>query len=97
MPSSSHRRRDRNDYSVRTGNASSSLGAWQLGARFSYLNLNDKAIQGGQIYDWTFGVNWFLNANMKLQLNYIVEHRDGPTGTPVGWINGFGLRGVFEF
>lgn len=84
-------------YDLRKGTSCTSLGAWQIGTRFSYLNLNDKEIQGGQIYDWTVGVNWFLNTNMKLQLNYIVEHRDGPTGTPVGWINGFGLRANFDF
>jgi phosphate-selective porin OprO/OprP len=86
-----------NDYQLRNGDAFSSIGAWQIGARFSYLNLNDKAIQGGQVYGWTFGLNWFLNANMEFQCNYIVEHREGPTGTPVGWINGIGLRAIFEF
>lgn len=73
-----------------------SFGAWQLGVRFSYLDVNDKAVQGGQIYDWTVGVNWFLNPNMKLQFNYIVEHRDQP-GATVGWINGVGVRGAYDF
>jgi phosphate-selective porin OprO/OprP len=85
------------DYHLKKGDPYRSFGAWQIGARFSYLNLNDKAIQGGQIYDWTFGLNWFLNPNVKFQANYIVEHRDGPTGTPVGWINGIGLRAAFDF
>jgi phosphate-selective porin OprO/OprP len=71
-------------------------GAWQVGARVSYLDLNDKGIQGGQIYDWTFGVNWYLNANMKFQLNYIAERRDMPTAA-VGWINGVGLRASYDF
>jgi phosphate-selective porin OprO and OprP len=86
-----------NDYYWKKGDSYHSCGAWQIGARFSYVNLNDKAIQGGQIYDWTFGLNWFLNPNVKFQANYIVEHRDGPTGQPVGWINGFGLRAAFDF
>jgi phosphate-selective porin OprO and OprP len=85
------------DYSLGSRNCYGSLGAWQVGARFSYVNLNDKAIQGGIVYDWTFGLNWYLNANMKFQFNYIVEHRDGPTGTPVGWINGVGIRANFDF
>lgn len=87
----------RSDYSIKKGDLSGGIGAWQVGVRFSYLNLNDKAIQGGQVYDWTVGLNWYLNPNMKFQLNYILEHRDGPTGTPVGWINGLGVRAAYNF
>ncbi len=72
------------------------FGAWQVGMRFSYLDLTDKAIQGGQLYDWTVGLNWFLNPNMKVQMNYIAEHRDTPGVTP-GWINGFGCRAAYDF
>ena len=64
--------------------------------RFSYLDLNNKGIQGGQIYDWTVGLNWYLNPNMKCQLNYIAEHRDAPGVTP-GWINGVGVRVAYDF
>jgi phosphate-selective porin OprO/OprP len=71
-------------------------GAWQVGVRFSYLDLNDKEIQGGRVYDWTVGLNWFLNPNMKVQCNYIVEHRDMPGVTP-GFINGVGLRAAYDF
>jgi phosphate-selective porin OprO/OprP len=74
-----------------------SLGAWQVGVRFSYLDLNDKGIQGGSVYDWTLGLNWFLNPNMKVQLNYIAEHRDAPQGVVHGWINGVGLRAAYDF
>jgi phosphate-selective porin OprO/OprP len=71
-------------------------GAWQVGVRFSYLDLDDKAIQGGRIYDWTAGLNWYLNPNMKVQFNYILEHRNTPD-VPVGWINGFGVRAAYDF
>jgi phosphate-selective porin OprO/OprP len=71
-------------------------GAWQIGVRFSFVDLNDKAIQGGQLYDITAGLNWFLNPNMKVQCNYIAEHRDMP-GVPIGWINGVGLRAAYDF
>ena len=53
-------------------------------ARFSYLDLDNKFIQGGRLYDWTFGLNWFLNASIEMQLNYIVEHRDQPGVVPAG-------------
>jgi phosphate-selective porin OprO/OprP len=71
-------------------------GAWQIGARFSYLDLDDKSIQGGRVYDWTAGLNWYWNPNMKIQLNYIAEHRDTPGVTP-GWINGVGVRAAYDF
>jgi phosphate-selective porin OprO/OprP len=81
---------------MKRGEGISGIGAWQLGVRFSYLDLNDKGIQGGTLYDWTAGLNWFWNPNMKVQLNYIVERRDQP-GVPVAWINGLGVRGAYDF
>jgi phosphate-selective porin OprO/OprP len=85
-----------NDFHCKKDDHYKAFGAWQVGARFSYLDLNDKAIQGGRVYDFTFGLNWFLNPNMKVQMNYIAEHRDTPGVTP-GWINGFGLRAAYDF
>jgi phosphate-selective porin OprO/OprP len=84
------------DYHFTKHDSNHACGAWQLGVRFGYVDLTDKAIQGGTVYDWTFGVNWYLNANMKVQCNYIVEHRDQP-GAAVGWINGIGIRGAYDF
>jgi phosphate-selective porin OprO/OprP len=84
------------DYHLKKGDSCVACGAWQVGVRFSYLDLNDKAIQGGTLYDWTVGLNWFLNPNMKIQFNYIAEHRDQPGVTP-GWINGFGIRAAYDF
>jgi phosphate-selective porin OprO/OprP len=84
------------DYHLRKGDPNYALGAWQVGARFGYVDLNDKAIQGGTIYDFTLGLNWYLNANMKIQLDYILEHRDQP-GATTGWIDGVGARAAYNF
>jgi phosphate-selective porin OprO/OprP len=84
------------DYHWKRKDCSTGLGAWQIGARFSFLDLDDKAIQGGRIYDWTIGLNWYLNPNMKFQINGIAEHRNEP-GVPVGWISGVGMRAAFDF
>lgn len=81
---------------MKRGEGCSGGGAWQVGLRFSYLDLNDKAIQGGTLFDWTAGVNWFWNPNMKVQLNYILERRDQP-GVAPAWINGVGVRGAYDF
>ncbi len=46
----------------------------------------------------TLGFNWFLNPNMKLQWNYVLEYRTGPQGGQgTGWINGFGMRAAWDF
>jgi phosphate-selective porin OprO/OprP len=86
----------RNDLHWKKDDGFSGCGAWQVGVRFSYIDLDDKTIQGGRLYDWTAGLNWYLNPNMKVQFNYIAEHRDTPGVTP-GWINGVGIRAAYDF
>jgi phosphate-selective porin OprO/OprP len=81
---------------MKRGEGITGWGAWQIGARLSYLDLNDKAIRGGTVYDLTAGINWFWNPNMKVQLNYILERRDQP-GVEPAWINGLGVRGAYDF
>ena len=46
-------------------------GAWELAGRWSYLDLNDERIRGGQLNDVTLGLNWYLNRYTKFQFNYI--------------------------
>src|SRR5579884_3949641 len=43
------------DYHWKKNDCRRGCGAWQVGVRFSYLDLDDKAIQGGRVYDWTVG------------------------------------------
>ncbi len=46
-------------------------GAWELAARYSYLDLDDGSINGGRLQDFTFGVNWYLNPNTMVSWNYV--------------------------
>ncbi len=46
-------------------------GAWELAARWSFIDLNNENIAGGRLNDLTFGINWYLNRFTKFQLNYI--------------------------
>ena len=57
-------------------------GAWELGFRYSYVDLNDGMIRGGKERDVTVGLNWYLYPKIRFMLNYIhakVDDRANPT------------------
>ncbi|MFP4087511.1 MAG: OprO/OprP family phosphate-selective porin [Desulfobacteraceae bacterium] len=47
------------------------LGAWEVGLRYSYLNLNSGKVKGGRETNLTAGVNWYLNEHIRIMFNYI--------------------------
>ncbi|MFQ5495245.1 MAG: porin [Phycisphaerae bacterium] len=47
-------------------------GAWEVGARYSYLTLNDGIVRGGRVRDLTVGLNWYLNPNVRMMWNYVL-------------------------
>lgn len=59
-------------------------GAWEIGARYSYLNLNSQGINGGILHAVTFGLNWHLNWNTRFMFNYILNYRDAAGDTSDG-------------
>jgi phosphate-selective porin OprO/OprP len=69
------------------------LGAWELALRYSHLDLDFRdglpgtaaaadSIRGGTQDIWTFGVNWYLNPNVRLLFNYL--HVDVDRLNPAG-------------
>lgn len=54
-------------------------GAWELAARFAYLDFSDSDIprtatglkQGNRLAQTTIGVNWYLNDYTRIMLNYV--------------------------
>jgi phosphate-selective porin OprO/OprP len=52
-------------------------GAWELTARYSFADVQDGPIHGGEHASYTLGVNWYLNPNARITVNYVhndVEH-----------------------
>ena len=78
------------------------LGAWEIAARYSYVNLNDGSglnrIQGGVMDGWTVGLNWYLNNNLKVQFDWVYDQRHNlPVGVIPGFAEGFGARVQLSF
>jgi len=53
--------------------SSGGFGAWEVAFRVSNVDLNDTAagFNGGNETDYTAGINWYLNPNVMLKLNYV--------------------------
>lgn len=64
-------------YSVKDGSfneivpANPTIGAWEVAARYGFVNVNDRDIQGGSQHDFTLGVNWFFSKHLRISANYI--------------------------
>jgi phosphate-selective porin OprO/OprP len=86
-------------------------GAWELAARWSYVDLNDgvrglNLIQGGKMDGLTVGLNWYLNNNLKVMFEYVFDHRYAlpaatanvfapATASIPGNVQGYGVRVQF--
>lgn len=51
-------------------------GAWELATRYSYVDLNDNNITGGELESYSLGLNWYPNSNTKFMLNYVINDTD---------------------
>lgn len=81
------------------GGSLSGPGAWELASRVSHINLNSNNIQGGDLTDWTLGLNWYLNGFTKFQFNFVHPFLDrnfrGINGRTHA--NAYGLRFQVDF
>lgn len=73
------------------GRCGGGWGAWQIAARYSYLDLNDADVFGGEAESVTLGLNWYWNQNAGMQFNWVngnikdssVVDGDGGAGSPI--------------
>jgi len=86
--------------------ASNSWGAWELVARYSELNLDkdtfldstgsfstayaDLSQSAQSAHSWTVGLNWWLNQNVKVALNYEHTSFNGGAGDGILPVDGAG-------
>ncbi|MCK5831155.1 MAG: hypothetical protein KAH20_12735 [Methylococcales bacterium] len=47
------------------------IGAWQLAARYSTIDLNDGNIHGGDAENMTIGLNWFPTSTLRFSGSYV--------------------------
>ena len=68
-------------------------GAWEVAVRFSQVDLKDvPGPMARELSDFTFGLNWYLNPNTKVQWNFIFADIEG-----IGDSNIFQMRFQIDF
>ena len=89
-----------NFWAVRTcdGPCAAGGGAWQVAARYSRGDFTDEDVFGGVGESFTFGLNWYWNANARMQFNYLTGRIDNRFATlDSGDYSIFGSRFMIDF
>ncbi|MEM7453249.1 MAG: porin [Planctomycetota bacterium] len=72
-------------------------GAIQLVSRYSWIDLDDENIVGGQASSWTTGFNWWFNPYSRMQFNYIHGDFENTGLAGFGDYNVIGMRWMVDF
>ena len=62
------------------------LGAWEIAARWSSIDLNDGPVAGGEMDILSLAASWWLSqyCNVNLNYRYILNERDNLNGETSG-------------
>lgn len=71
-------------------------GAFELTARYSFIDLEDQQVRGRTMDDYTVGLNWHINDHSKIILNYVKSDVEA-NGVNVGAIDIYGAQAVYDF
>ena len=52
-------------------------GAVELALRYSRADFDEAFVRGGDLQDWTLGVNWYLDRNLQLGWNWVRADLEG--------------------
>lgn len=55
---------------------STKYGAWELVSRYSYVDMTDGGVTGGESTAFTVGLNWYANANIRFYTHYVMVDND---------------------
>jgi phosphate-selective porin len=72
-------------------------GAWQAAYRYTFMDLNGSRINGGQLGEHTFGMNWYLNDMTKIQFQYSIMQRNVVAPAAGGTVHAFGMLAQWYF
>ncbi|WP_262032587.1 OprO/OprP family phosphate-selective porin, partial [Microvirga sp. Mcv34] len=87
-------------------------GAWEVVARYSYVDLNDEdapgqpvaqtgGVRGGEQATYTVGLNWYPNQNVRFMLDYLygdIDRQDAAGTTQIGQsFQALALRSQWSF
>ncbi len=71
------------------------MGAWELGLRYSQIDLNDGVILGGEEENITLGLNWYVNPLIRFMANLVLIDTDPVAGNED--ITAFQMRAQIDF
>ena len=72
-------------------------GAWEAAVRYSNVDLDDGALNGGNLNQVTAGLNWYWNPNVRMMFNYIWAERDIAAPQQSGDVQIFAMRASLDF